>query len=110
MIAVIAGFAINSVLAWVFLGLVILAVMVSGYAVAAKRLHDRNRSAWWMLVYYFVPSIISAAGGQTGDQGMTVMTGLISLVIYLVAFIDLGCLRGTIGDNRFGPDPLAGQT
>ncbi len=52
-------------------------------AVGIKRCHDRNRTGWFLL------------------------TGLIPLVsIWLV--IELGFLRGTVGQNRFGPDPLAG--
>jgi uncharacterized membrane protein YhaH (DUF805 family) len=31
-------------------------------------------------------------------------------VIFVWAFIELFCLRGTPGDNRFGRDPLAART
>ena len=51
-------------------------------AVRAKRWHDRDKSAWWILID-FVPII----GG-------------------LWALIETGFLPGTIGENRFGPDPL----
>jgi len=30
-------------------------------------------------------------------------------IINLWAFVELYILRGTVGDNRFGPDPLAGR-
>jgi uncharacterized membrane protein YhaH (DUF805 family) len=33
------------------------------------------------------------------------LSGIASL-IGLWAFVELFCLRGTIGPNRFGPDPL----
>lgn len=52
-------------------------------AVSAKRCHDRDRSGWFLLV------------------------GIIPLV-NLWVLIELGFLRGTIGPNRYGPDPLAG--
>lgn len=55
-------------------------------AVSAKRWHDRNRSGWWVLVL-FVP-----------------------LIGWLWALIDNGFVRGTAGANRFGDDPLAGQS
>src|ERR1043166_7185326 len=55
----------NASLAWALPAAIILAVLVSSYAVAAKRLHDRNRSAWWIVVYYVVPAIISGGAGQT---------------------------------------------
>ena len=52
-------------------------------AVAIKRYHDRNKSAWWVLIV-FVPII----GG-------------------LWYLIECGFLRGTPGPNDYGPDPLA---
>jgi uncharacterized membrane protein YhaH (DUF805 family) len=52
-------------------------------AVAIKRFHDRNKSAWWVLIV-FVPII----GG-------------------LWYLIECGFLRGTPGPNNYGPDPLA---
>lgn len=50
-------------------------------AVSVRRLHDRNRSGW-NLLWSFVPLI----------------GGLVLLIWF--------CMRGTPGDNRFGPDPL----
>jgi uncharacterized membrane protein YhaH (DUF805 family) len=52
-------------------------------AVAVKRYHDRNKSGWWVLIV-FVPVI----GG-------------------LWYLIECGFLRGTVGPNNYGPDPLA---
>ncbi len=61
-----------------------LAALYPWIAVGIKRCHDRNRTGWFLLI------------------------GLIPLVsIWLV--IELGFLRGTVGQNRFGPDPLAGS-
>lgn len=54
-------------------------------AVSIKRCHDRGRSGWFILI-----SLIPIVGG-----------------IWLL--IELGFLRGTIGSNRFGPDPLDGM-
>jgi uncharacterized membrane protein YhaH (DUF805 family) len=51
-------------------------------AIAVKRCHDRDRSGWFLLI-----SLIPIIG-----------------VIWL--FVELGCLRGSIGSNRFGPDPV----
>ena len=50
-------------------------------AVSVKRQHDFNFSAWWALIH-FVP-------------------GIGSLVLLLVD----GAMPGTLGPNRFGPDP-----
>lgn len=61
--------------------LVSLVTLLPGLAVTARRLHDTNRSGWWMLI------------------GLTII-GIIPLLIWY-------CTRGTPGDNRYGPDPLA---
>jgi len=61
---------VNLVLAW------------PAIAISAKRWHDRNRSAWWVLV------------------------NLIPVIGTLWAMVDNGLLRGTPGANRFGEDPL----
>jgi uncharacterized membrane protein YhaH (DUF805 family) len=67
---------------WI-LGLPIQVVLlVSGLAVSAKRWHDRDKSAWWLLI------------------------GLVPLIGGIWALVENGFLRGTLGPNRFGPDPL----
>jgi uncharacterized membrane protein YhaH (DUF805 family) len=30
----------------------------------------------------------------------------LGFAVLVWAFVELGCLRGTLGPNRFGPDPL----
>lgn len=60
-----------------------LGVFLPAICVAIRRLHDRDMSGWWALLY-FIPLLGS----------------LILLVIY--------ALPGTDGPNRFGPDPLGG--
>jgi uncharacterized membrane protein YhaH (DUF805 family) len=68
-------------------GLVALAVMVpvlwASVALGVKRWHDRGKSGWWTLI------------------------GIVPYIGALWSFIECGCLRGTQGDNAYGPDPLA---
>jgi uncharacterized membrane protein YhaH (DUF805 family) len=65
------------------LGLVYsLAVLLPGIAVAARRLHDRDMSGWWLLLS-FIPII-----------------GTIIVIVWLA-------LEGNRGSNRFGSDPKA---
>jgi uncharacterized membrane protein YhaH (DUF805 family) len=61
-----------------------LATILPGLAVAIRRLHDLDRSGWWVLLS-FIP--------------------LIGAIILIVWF----CGKGTDGANRFGPDPLGGM-
>ena len=91
-------------------------VLISSIAVGIKRLHDRDKSGWWLLLFYLVPSLLwgigavvffygvgaEAAGGMIGG-GVLFALGF---TVLIWAFIELGCLRGTLGPNRFGPDPL----
>lgn len=61
-----------------------LANLLPGLALGVRRLHDIDRSGWWILI-----SLIP----------------LVGWIIYIV----WSCTKGTTGDNRFGADPLAGQ-
>jgi uncharacterized membrane protein YhaH (DUF805 family) len=62
--------------------IVSLGLFLPSLAVAIRRLHDLDRTGWWFLLIF------------------TVIGGIVLLVWY--------CMRGTIGPNRFGPDPLGG--
>jgi uncharacterized membrane protein YhaH (DUF805 family) len=61
-------------------GLYALAVFIPGLAVSVRRLHDTNRSAWWLLV-----DLVPFAGW----------------IVMLV----LVCLDSQPGGNRYGPNP-----
>jgi uncharacterized membrane protein YhaH (DUF805 family) len=91
----------------VFAGL--LPAIWAGLAVAAKRLHDRDKSAWWLLVFFVLPSVLERMGDSAGAAGGAPA----GMALYFAAFVvsvwglvELGFLRGTAGPNRFGPDPL----
>lgn len=94
-----------------------LVVLVPGIAVAVRRLHDINRSGWWILAPVGVALIVIGAavawifqastsgGGSTA--GMFGSIGLLLLVYFavLIGWIITMCLPGTKGPNRYGPDP-----
>ena len=89
-----------------------IAVLISSIGVTIKRLHDRNKSGWYVLLFLVAPIVLFAAGVMIGTMSMGsdfVATGLwlIALAIWVWAFVELGCLRGTIGQNQYGSDPLA---
>ena len=98
--------------AFVALAFLGLPVWVSGFAVGIKRLHDRDKSGWWILLFYFGPQVLnglaSAASGNEEILSLLLSTAGFALTIW--AFVELGFLRGTPGPNRFGPDPLAMAT
>jgi len=55
-------------------------------AVIIKRLHDRNRSGWFLL---------------------TILIPIANAIFGIWIIIEVWFLKGTEGENRFGPDPLA---
>jgi len=59
-----------------------LALILPGISVTVRRLHDGDRTGWWFWLY-LIPIV-----------------GIVMMLIWV-------CSRGTAGDNRYGPDPLA---
>ncbi len=59
-----------------------LAVLLPGLAVGVRRLHDTDKSGWWLLL---------------------ALIPILGAIVLLVFFV----IEGTHGDNRFGPDPKA---
>jgi uncharacterized membrane protein YhaH (DUF805 family) len=81
-------------------------------ALMVKRLHDRNRPSYFA-AFLLVPVIIKALTdlmGMSGDpMSQNALDYLLNIIIFAVSvwfFIELGCLRGTVGSNQYGPDPL----
>jgi len=106
-----------SIVALAVLALTAIALIWAELAIYAKRLHDRAKSAWWLLLYAGVPLAfhVSVWGTATcGPMGAyhAELTGWLMVASWLVIalglwiFIDLWCLKGTSGSNRFGVDPL----
>src|SRR5262249_3514174 len=88
--------------------LVLLPMIVSGFAIGIKRLHDRDQSGWWILLFYFAPAVASGIGQNSDSGAVAAVLGLVSLGISIWAFVVLGCLRGTRGPNQYRPDPPGG--
>jgi uncharacterized membrane protein YhaH (DUF805 family) len=115
LIAVDLGFAAVIAVAAVVIGKLALVIFIPafglliwiGLALGVKRLHDRDKSAWWLLLFYVVPSLLDGIGRLVGWAGF--ILDLIGAAIVIWALIELGFLRGTKGPNNYGPDPLLGQ-
>jgi uncharacterized membrane protein YhaH (DUF805 family) len=77
-------------------------------ATSVKRLHDRNKSAWWLLLFFALPGLYSQFGaGLEGDSWFGFLISTNAFVFSVWGFVEMYCLRGTKGTNRFGADPLA---
>ena len=71
-----------------------------------KRLHDRDKSGWWILLFYLTPSVLGSIANTSEQPLVGFVFGVGSFVISIWALVELGFLRGTVGPNRYGPDPL----
>jgi uncharacterized membrane protein YhaH (DUF805 family) len=77
------------------------------YAAASiKRLHDRDKSGWWMVPFFVIPGLYQQFGDRLGDLYTAVSAGLAVSVLALWGFVEMYCLRGSPWTNRFGADPL----
>ncbi|MDZ4373658.1 MAG: DUF805 domain-containing protein [Phenylobacterium sp.] len=92
----------------VLLALMVVAAMWASLAISARRLHDRNKSAWWLLLFIVLPTLLSAFGQLVGlsEPEAGAAFSLLGLPFSIWALVEIGCLKGTIGPNRFGADPL----
>lgn len=86
---VLIGFIVAKVIDAVIGGPVVytlfgLAVLLPNIAIGVRRLHDLDRSGWWLLL------------------GLIPLIGAIILLVWF-------CSKGTDGPNRFGQDRLAGM-
>ena len=80
------------------------------WAVAIKRLHDRNKSWVWMLIMTIPSFLVMWVGLTSGLKAMTAFqSSPLFATVYLAAtawyLIDLGFMKGTQGGNMYGPAP-----
>ena len=103
--------------------LLLLGTLVPSIAVGVRRLHDTNRSGWWILmplVPYCLAFVLGGAammgGAATGNPasmgagmgiaGIFLLIGAVCALVLLIFY----CLPGTPGDNSYGPNPYGGGT
>lgn len=90
-------------------GILSLGFMLPNLAVTCRRLHDGNRSGWWMLLPLAgaIPFVVFAIiGSRTGTMVAPTVATIAVLAITFVLLLYWLIKRGTVGPNRFGPDPL----
>jgi uncharacterized membrane protein YhaH (DUF805 family) len=77
-----------------------------------ERLHDRGKSGWWIVPFWVAPSVVigvayaGAAGNAGASLWVTFLLLLVGLGLGLWGLVELGFLRGTRGENQYGPDSL----
>jgi uncharacterized membrane protein YhaH (DUF805 family) len=96
-----------------------LALLVPIIAVQVRRLHDSDRSGWWLGAFWllyivYMVTIFSSAfmmapasNGSPPNMGAFAAVGVIALItfVYSIVLLVFFCMPGTKGPNRFGDDP-----
>lgn len=75
-------------------------------AIAVKRLHDRDKSAWWMLPFFVLPGLYNQFDDRLPETYWMLVPALAAAVLYLWGTIEMDFLRGSPRTNRFGAAPL----
>ncbi len=94
-------------------GLFALATFLPALSVQVRRLHDTNRSGWWIGGFYLVALLVVVVGTAAGvaiapgqdPSGVLFALGGLALIAfgaYAIAMLVFMVQRGTPGPNRFG--------
>lgn len=90
-------------------GIVALGLLIPNISVSVRRLHDTNRSGWWLLlaVPYLVAVGFIMRGMLTGDPSAFATGGLLSLLGFacFLVLVVFWVMAGSAGSNKYGPDP-----
>jgi uncharacterized membrane protein YhaH (DUF805 family) len=82
------------------------------FAIAAKRGQDRNLPPWLVGVVFALSVVLdllvvlNLAGSEDEPSVVAVVLSVAMMVLGVALLIELGFRRGTVGRNRYGPDPL----
>ena len=89
-----------------------LAMFIPSLAVSVRRLHDTNRSGWWILaplsgyVIMLIGTVMAAGSPDNpGIGGILAMIGMIAVIGLGLTLLVFMFLEGTRGPNKYGPDP-----
>lgn len=96
---------------------VLIPTLVSFVAVCSKRLHDRDKRGWWLLLFFFVPytagPFLVPLLPMPEDPSDLELFGWLSVTVFpffVWGVVELGFLPGTPGPNRFGDAPRPAET
>jgi uncharacterized membrane protein YhaH (DUF805 family) len=109
------GMSVMSFTTRLILFIVAVAFAYPYYALFGKRFQDRSKPATFALfgVGYSLLKSFTDMIGWTGNPfamgTLDYIFSVVGLVIFIWYLIELGILRGTVGPNTYGPDPLEGQ-
>ena len=93
--------------------IVMLAVIIPNIALAVRRMHDINKSGFYVLIPYaglavFVYSYVNAFSNfyyDTYGAGLKILFGTVIAFASIIYFVVLALRKGDQTENRFGPVP-----
>jgi uncharacterized membrane protein YhaH (DUF805 family) len=101
-------------------GLLTLVLFLPRLSAAVRRLHDVNRSGWWIGGLFLFLLVFAAVGIFNLFQPVTTspntplaigaVISSVLMLVWLVWLFVLTVLKGTDGPNRYGEDPLGSGT
>jgi len=101
-----------------FLIVTYIALFFPTLSVIVRRLHDTNRSGWWLLLFYALNILTTIAAFLTGAMNPGVqVSGAGAVLVAVTAILTLACLIVLLifmllpsnpGNNRYGPNRYAG--
>lgn len=99
-----------------------LALFLPSLSVQVRRFHDVNRTGWWILILFVMELIVVVPScfllftmadhsPEFNDKISFVLAFVLCVFAVLITalaivFLVWCCKRGTIGPNKYGPDPL----
>ena len=108
----VGGIAVVLYLIYLLIGL---AFFIPNLAVTVRRLHDTNRSGWWIMLFWgpylliiastFAVGASVGAGGDGMAGGALAMVAMLAWVVGCITLLVFMFLEGTRGPNQYGPDP-----
>jgi uncharacterized membrane protein YhaH (DUF805 family) len=75
-------------------------------AASVKRLHDRDKSGWWMVPFFVVPGLYFQFADRLGGSLPAILLCVVVSILSVWGAIEMYLLRGSPWTNRFGADPL----
>lgn len=123
LVLIVIGVVLALIIGWV-LGPTMIALIATlvlqvillypSYALSAKRFQDRNKPGGLALIGIGlgVAQTLARLVGLSNPFNPTAVDWILNIALLIVGIwylIELGILRGTVGPNQYGPDPLEGR-
>ena len=76
-------------------------------ATSIKRLHDRDKSGWWMVPFFVYPGLYNEFADRFSDYWVAAIPFVLAAFVFCIwGFVEMYFLKGSRKTNRFGANPL----